>query len=343
MPEAHRAHGVPGMNEMVIFGLLLLLALTFDFLNGFHDAANVVATMIASRALSPRAALGLAAAANLAGPFLFGVAVATTVGSEVVEPVSVTITVVMAALLSASIWNVVTWWGGIPSSSSHALAGGLVGGALAFGGPEMLKLEGLIKVALALFVSPILGFLIGWILMRVTLALARDASPKINQTFNRMQLVTATALALAHGTNDAQKTMGIITLGLVTLGFQSEFHVPTWVILASAVAIGTGTAAGGWRIIRTLGGKFYRIRPIHSFVSQLASATVILGASLLGGPVSTTHVVSSAIVGVGASERMSQVRWTNLTDILIAWLITVPITTIIAAVLYVLLRLVLGP
>ncbi len=331
------------MNEFVIFGLLLVLALTFDFLNGFHDAANVVATMIASRALSPRAALGLAAVANLAGPFLFGVAVATTVGSEVVEPVSATITVVMAALLSASIWNVVTWWGGIPSSSSHALAGGLVGGALAFGGPAMLKPEGLIKVALALFISPILGFLIGWILMRVTLALASGASPKVNHTFNRMQLVTATALALAHGTNDAQKTMGIITLGLVTLGFQSEFHVPTWVIVASATAIGTGTAAGGWRIIRTLGGKFYRIRPIHSFVSQLASATVILGASLLGGPVSTTHVVSSAIVGVGASERMSQVRWTNLTDILIAWLITVPITTVIAAVLYILLRLVLGP
>ncbi len=331
------------MNDLVIFGLLLTLALTFDFLNGFHDAANVVATMIASRALSPRAALGLAAAANLAGPFLFGVAVATTVGSEVVEPVSVTITVVMAALLSASIWNVVTWWGGIPSSSSHALAGGLVGGALAFGGPEMLKLEGLIKVALALFISPILGFLIGWILMRVTLVLASGASPKINRTFNRLQLVTATALALAHGTNDAQKTMGIITLGLVTLGFQSEFHVPAWVILASATAIGTGTAAGGWRIIRTLGGKFYRIRPIHSFVSQLTSATVILGASILGGPVSTTHVVSSAIVGVGASERMSQVRWTNLTDILIAWLITVPITTGIAAILYLLLRLVLGP
>ena len=329
------------MNDLVIFGLLLTLALTFDFLNGFHDAANVVATMIASRALSPRAALGLAAAANLAGPFLFGVAVATTVGSEVVEPVSVTITVVMAALLSASIWNVVTWWGGIPSSSSHALAGGLVGGALAFGGPEMLKLEGLIKVALALFISPILGFLIGWILMRVTLVLASGASPKINRTFNRLQLVTATALA--HGTNDAQKTMGIITLGLVTLGFQSEFHVPAWVILASATAIGTGTAAGGWRIIRTLGGKFYRIRPIHSFVSQLTSATVILGASILGGPVSTTHVVSSAIVGVGASERMSQVRWTNLTDILIAWLITVPITTGIAAILYLLLRLVLGP
>jgi PiT family inorganic phosphate transporter len=331
------------MNEITIFAVLLVLALTFDFLNGFHDAANVVATMIASRALSPRAALALAAACELAGPLLFGVAVATTVGSEIVEPVSVTITVVMSALLAASLWNIITWLGGIPSSSSHALAGGLVGGAIAFGGPEMLRIEGLTKVALALIISPVLGFIVGWILMRVVLFLAQGATPKVNRTFNRLQLLTAPSLALAHGTNDAQKTMGVITLGLVTLGFQPEFHVPTWVILASATSIALGTAAGGWRIIRTLGGKFYRIRPIHSLASQASSATIILGASLLGGPVSTTHVVSSAIVGVGASERINQVRWSNLADIGIAWIITVPVTTVLAAVIYLGLRLVLGP
>ena len=331
------------MNETLLFGALLLLALTFDFLNGFHDAANVVATMIASRALSPRAALTLAAVSNLVGPLLFGVAVATTVGSEIVEPEAVTITVVIAALASASIWNLVTWWFGIPSSSSHALAGGLVGGALAFGGQATLRPEGLEKVAIALFLSPILGFVVGWLLLQIILFLARGASPKINLTFNRMQLVTATALALSHGTNDAQKTMGIITLGLVTMGFQTHFAVPLWVILASATAIGLGTALGGWRIIRTLGGKFYRIRPIHSLASQLSSSVIILGASLLGGPVSTTHVVSSAIVGVGAAERKSQVRWSNLTDIGVAWLVTIPATTVLAAACYSLLRPILGP
>lgn len=326
----------------MVFALLLVLALSFDFLNGFHDAANVVATIIASRALSPRAALTLAAICELLGPLLFGVAVATTVGSEIVDPRSVTITMVMAALLAASTWNIITWWGGIPSSSSHALAGGLVGSAFAFGGPEVLRLEGVMKVAAALFISPVLGFVVGWIVLRLILFLARGATPRINRTFNRLQLITATALALSHGTNDAQKTMGIITMGLVTLGFQDRFYVPTWVILASATAIALGTAAGGWRIIRTLGGKFYKIRPVHSLASQLSAAGVILGASLWGGPVSTTHVVSSAIVGVGAAERRNQVRWLNLVDIGVAWLITVPITALLGGMLYLVLRLILG-
>lgn len=331
------------MDSYLLFGLLLLLALSFDFLNGFHAAANVVATMIASRALSPRAALWLVAGGNFTGPLLFGVAVATTVGRDLIEPQSVTITVVMAALLSASLWNIVTWWYGIPSSSSHALAGGLVGGAVTFGGVGMLKTAGLIKIAAALFVSPLLGFAAGWMILRLILLLARGATPKINRTFNRLQLLTAATLALAHGANDAQKTMGIITLGLVTLSFQPSFHVPLWVIVASASGIALGAATGGWRIIHTLGGKFYRVRPLHSLSSQLTSATVILTASLLGGPVSTTHVVSAAIVGVGASERRSQVRWSNLADIGVAWLITIPITTALAALIYLLLRPLLGP
>lgn len=331
------------MHSSLLFGLLLTLALSFDFLNGFHDAANVVATMIASRALSPRAALLLAAIANLVGPLLFGVAVATTVGKEIVEPSSVTLTVVMAALLSASLWNVLTWLLGIPSSSSHALAGGLVGGAIIFGGLGQIRLEGLAKVGLALFISPILGFVAGWLMLQALLFLARGATPRVNNTFNRLQLVTATALALAHGTNDAQKTMGIITLGMVTTGMQTTFHVPLWVVLSSATAIGLGTALGGQRIIQRMGGKFYRIRPIHSLASQTASAAIILGASLLGGPVSTTHVVSSAIVGAGASQRLSQVRWNGLVDIGLAWLITIPGTAVLAAVCYWLLRPLLGP
>ncbi|MCB0215628.1 MAG: inorganic phosphate transporter [Caldilineae bacterium] len=332
----------PTPGTHLIFATLLAVALVFDFLNGFHDAANVVATMIASRALSPRAALLLAAGANLVGPLLFGLAVANTVGKEVVDPSGVTITVVLAALLAASSWNLVTWWWGIPSSSSHALAGGLVGGAAAFGGWSIIRVAGLTKVALALFVSPLLGFVVAWLVLRFILGAARGATPRINKHFNRLQLLSATALALSHGTNDAQKTMGIITMGLVTLGYQATFHVPLWVVLASATAIGLGTAAGGWRIIRTLGGKFYRIRPIHSLTSQTAAAAVILSASLLGGPVSTTHVVSSAIVGAGASERMSQVRWMNLADIGVAWLITVPITALLGAAAYLMLRPLIG-
>lgn len=331
------------MEQFIIFGVLLFLALAFAFLNGFHDSANVVATMIASRALSPRAALFLAAFANLIGPLLFGVAVAKTVGKDIVDPNSVTITVVVAALVSASLWSVITWWYGIPSSSSHALVGGLVGAAVVFGGFTVVKLEGLYKVAIALFTSPIIGFVVAWILLRLTLLLARGATPKINNTFNRLQLITATSLALSHGTNDAQKTMGIITMGMVTLGLQTTFHVPLWVILVNSIAIGVGTYFGGWRIIHTLGGKFYRIRPIHSLTSQAASAAVILVASIFGGPVSTTQVVSSAIVGAGASERMNQVRWANLSDIGIAWLITIPVTAVMAAGFYLILRIILGP
>ncbi|NOX63561.1 MAG: inorganic phosphate transporter [Chloroflexi bacterium] len=331
------------MSAIIVFAILLFLSLGFAFLNGFHDAANAVATIIASRALSPRAALLIAAVANFVAPFLFGVAVAKTVGSEIVEPSSVTITVVLAALASASLWNIVTWWYGIPSSSSHALAGGLIGGAIIFGGLDVLKLDGLIKVALALFISPILGFVAGWITLRVILLLARGATPKINRTFNQLQLVTATALSLSHGTNDAQKAIGIIALGMVTLGLSDEFIIPSWSILASAAAMGLGTAMGGWRIIHTLGGKFYRIRPIHSFSSQLTSAAVILGFSVLGGPVSTTHVVSSSIVGVGAAQRKSQVRWTNLSDIGVAWLVTIPVTVVLAAAFYVALRPIFGP
>ncbi len=331
------------MNAYVIFGILFALAILYNFLNGFHDAANVVATIIASRAMSSRAALLLAAVANFIGPLMFGVAVATTIGKDLVDPDSITITALIAALVSANAWNIITWWFGIPSSSSHALAGGLVGAALIYGGVAIIKMDGLMKIALALFISPILGFMIGWLILKLTYWLARGATPRINKTFNRAQLVTATALALSHGTNDAQKAMGIIVMGLVTLGFQDHFYVPQWVIVASAIPIGLGTASGGWRIIHTLGGKFYRIRPIHSFTSQLASSLVILGASVLGGPVSTTHVVSSTIVGVGAAERKSQVRWLNLTDIAVAWVITVPITAALAAALYPILRVFLGP
>jgi PiT family inorganic phosphate transporter len=322
------------MDSTILIIILIAIALIFDFLNGFHDSANVVATMISSRAMSPRAALLIAASANFIGPFLFGVAVAKTIGNEVAAPENVTMVVVLAALISASLWNIVTWYLGIPSSSSHALIGGIIGAVLIDSGFQAIRVEGIWIIGSALFLSPIIGFFVGLIVMRLTLWLVRDASPKSNVFFKAAQIPTALALALSHGTNDAQKTMGIITLGLVVSGYQNEFSVPWWVILASATAIGFGTAAGGWRIIHTLGGKFYRIRPIHSFTSQLTSAAVILSASLVGGPVSTTHVVSTAILGVGAAQRRSQVRWRVMVDILVAWLLTLPVTAGVAILIY---------
>jgi PiT family inorganic phosphate transporter len=261
--------------------------------------------------------------------------VAKTIASGFADPELVTQAVVLAALVGAIVWNLFTWWRGIPSSSSHALVGGIVGAVIAGSGPSAVQAAGLWKIAVALFTSPILGFVAGIFVMRATLRAAQGATPRANQFFKVAQIPTALALALGHGANDAQKTRGVITLGLVVLGFQPAFHVPWWVVLLSASAIASGTALGGWRIIHTLGGKFYRIRPIHSFSSQLASASVIATASLLGGPVSTTQVVSSAILGVGAAERKSQVRWGVLTDILTAWFLTVPATAVVAALLYV--------
>ena len=314
--------------------ILVALALIFDFLNGFHDSANVVATMISSRAMTPTAALIIASTANFIGPFVFGVAVAKTIGQDVTSPASITIAVVLAALLSASIWNILTWFFGIPSSSSHALVGGIIGAVIVGSGWQALKLEGLGLIGIALFLSPILGFLLGQLAMRVSMWGVRNATPRANLFFKYAQIPTAFTLALSHGTNDAQKTMGIITMGLVVLGYQKSFIVPMWVILVSATAIGIGTATGGWRIIHTLGGKFYKIRPIHSFTSQLSSMLVIIGASLVGGPVSTTHVVSSAIIGAGAAQRKSQVRWGVMGEILIAWFLTVPASAGVAALLY---------
>ncbi len=320
--------------DHILIIILIALALIFDFLNGFHDSANVVATMISSRAMTPTAALIIATVANFIGPFVFGVAVAKTIGQDVASPDSITIAVVLAALLSASIWNLLTWFFGIPSSSSHALIGGIVGAVMVGTGFQALNTEGLGLVTVALFLSPVLGYVLGQIVMRISMWSVRNATPKANLFFKYAQIPTAFTLALSHGTNDAQKTMGIITMGLVVLGYQEHFVVPWWVILVSAAAIGIGTAAGGWRIIHTLGGKFYKIRPIHSFASQLASMVVILTASLFGGPVSTTHVVSSSILGVGSAQRRSQVRWGVMSDILVAWFLTVPASAGIAALLY---------
>jgi inorganic phosphate transporter, PiT family len=313
---------------------VIILALIFDFLNGIHDSSNVVATMISSRALSPRVALAMTAVANFIGPFIFGVAVADTIGHEVVAAHAINTVVLLAALGSAIVWNLVTWYLGFPSSSSHALIGGFVGAVVIDAGWQAIQLPGIEKILIALFASPIIGFAVGYVFLRLIMLSCWKASPGINRFFKRGQIFTALALALSHGTNDAQKTMGIITLALVTGGYLQVFAVPTWVIIICAAMIALGTAVGGNKLIKTLGGKFFKIRPVDGFSAQLASALVIMTASLVGGPVSTTQVVSSAIMGVGAAERVKKVRWGVAREIATAWLLTIPATALLAAGLY---------
>jgi len=323
-----------GSESVVLLAVLLALALSFDFLNGFNDSATVVATLIASQAMSVRGALALAAAANFAGPFLLGVAVAETVGAEVARPEAINFAVVLAALAAASLWDLTAWYFGIPVSSTHALLGGIVGAAAAAAGLSAIQLHGLEKVAFALLASPLLGFAAALAVMQATRYVLRNATPRASVGLSRLQILTGAVLALSHGGNDAQKTMGVISLGLLMLGFTGHFYVPWWVIVLSASMIGLGTAVGGWRIIRTLGVGFYRVRPIHGFTAQVASASVILGASLAGGPVSTSQVVSASIVGAGAAERKSKVRWGVLGEIAVAWLVTLPVAALLAAPFY---------
>jgi PiT family inorganic phosphate transporter len=320
------------VNIWLVF--FVAIALIFDFLNGFHDSANVVATSIASRAIPPRVALTMAALADFIGPFLFGVAVATTIGSEVIDQEAVTVPVALAALSSAIIWNIVTWRLGIPSSSSHALIGGFIGAAIAGFGLSAIRLDGMLKVITGLFISPFLGLFLGWLVMRLVWTLGKSMTPRANVFFLRSQYLSTMGLGLSHGANDAQKTMGILTLGLVAFGVLPEFAVPTWVILASASAISLGTFFGGWRLIRTMGAGFYRVRPLHAFSSQVASFGVIIGAALWGAPVSTTQVISSSIVGAGSAERINKVRWGVATQIVSAWMLTIPFTGLLGALMY---------
>lgn len=319
--------------------IVIALALVFDFLNGMRDASNIVATMISSRAFGPRTALTMTAIAEFLGPFLFGVVVARTIGDEIVRAEVLTLAAIGSALVGAILWNLITWYFGIPGSSSHALIGGIAGAVFMGAGMDALKFEGISKVLIALVVSPLVGFFLGFLVTRLIYFLVRGATPSINNFFKRSQLLTALAMAFSHGTNDAQKTMGIISLSLVIGGVLPEFRVPFWVVAVSAAAIAIGTSLGGWRLIRTLGGKFYKIRPLHSFSTQLTSASVILGASLIGVPVSTSQVVSSAIIGVGSSERASQVRWSVAEEIVTAWLITIPASALLAAGVYWLISL----
>lgn len=261
-----------------------------------------------------------------------------TLGPGLVDLTILDSAAVLAAISAAIAWSLFTWYFGLPSSTSHALVGGLVGAALAAGGPPALHMAGFLKVIIALFASPVLGLAFGYLALKALYFLARDATPSVNARFRRLQPVAALALGLSHSTNDAQKAMGVIAIGMVATGYTTRFHVPWWVILFCALAIGLGTAVGGWRLIRTFGSKFYKIRPIHALAAQLSSAIVILGAGLLGGPVSSTHVISTAIIGAGSADRISKVRWGVARDMAMAWLLTIPLSALLAAGLYVVIR-----
>jgi PiT family inorganic phosphate transporter len=334
------------MPDQALLGLVLIvvIALAFDFINGFHDTANAIATSVATRVLSPIQAVLMAGVLNVLGA-LTGTAVATTVGKGIVPPAIATQSLVAAALLSAITWDLITWWYAIPSSSSHALVFSIVGAGVAAAGWDSIELRGVDKVLRGLFFSPVLGFLGAFLIIFVLLWLFARARPRlVSRLFGRLQILSAAYMAYSHGSNDAQKTMGVITMALASYyGWTgAEWRVPLWVILAAALAMGLGTALGGWRIVRTMGLKVVELRPIDGFAAETAAATVIEVASRLGIPVSTTHVISSSILGIGATKRRSSVKWGIAGRIVTAWLITIPACIAIGWAFYQVLRLPTG-
>jgi PiT family inorganic phosphate transporter len=330
-----------GFSPILIF--VLALAIAFDYINGFHDTANAIATSVSTRALKPHWAILMSAAANFAGA-LTGTEVAKTIGTGLVDTQVESQVVVAAALIGAISWNLLTWRLGIPSSSSHALIGGLLGAVAAAAGFGAWHAEGIVgKVLLPLVASPLAGFAIGLLMMVVIFNVLRRANPHfMNDLFRRLQVLSAAYMAFSHGSNDAQKTMGVMTLALVTAGVQASFDPPLWVILTAATAISLGTAAGGWRIIKTMGTKVVKLDPVHGFAAETTAASIIFGASQLGMPVSTTHVISSAIMGTGSADRFNAVRWAVARNIGIAWVLTLPAAGITAALAYLLLNPILG-
>ena len=326
----------------VLLICVIVLAVIFDFINGFHDTANAIATSVSTRVLSPKAAVLMAALLNMAGA-LSGTAVAKTVGAGLVEVTSVTQITVISALVAAIVWDLITWYLGLPTSSSHAILSGIVGAAIATSGFSVIIKAGVYKVFLGLVLSPLIGFILSLILMYFLMRLFRRSSPTlVSNLFGRLQVLSAAYMAYSHGSNDAQKTMGIITMALVSYYKLSDFHVPLWVIVLCATAMAFGTAAGGWRIIKTLGMRLVQLRPIHGFAAETAAATVIEVASRIGLPLSTTHVISSTIMGVGASKRFSAVRWGVGGNIVLAWVITIPACVILAWIICKFLSMVLG-
>ena len=322
------------MDIPIALVLIVFLALSFDYINGFHDTANAIATVVSTGVLSARNAILMAGVLNFGGALL-GTQVATTIAKGIADSNVVVPAVVIAALLSAIVWNLITWWFGIPSSSSHALVGGLAGAVVAKAGRSALHTAKLKEVGTFLVVSPVVGFFIAMVLIITILWIVRHkAGHKVNFAFRKLQLVSAGAMAFTHGTNDAQKAMGIIALGLITFGklhaHGAKVDVPLWVKLACATAMGLGTMSGGWKIIRTMGAKIVKLRPIHGFAAETSAAIVLFTTAHFGIPVSTTHVISGAIMGVGASMNVSAVRWGVAGNIVVAWVLTIPVTAFLA-------------
>ena len=330
--------------ESVLIVAVIVVALGFDYTNGFHDAANAIATSVSTRALTPRAALVMAAVMNMVGAFL-GTGVAQTVGSGIVElpETESSLVVILAALLGAIVWNLTTWWFGLPSSSSHALIGGLVGATLAAAGT--VQWAGITeKVVIPMIVSPVIGFTVAFLFMTAIMWIFRRANPgRVNRGFRIAQTFSAAAMALGHGLQDAQKTMGVITLALVVGGFQATFYVQWWVIVLSASALAAGTYAGGWRIMRTLGRRIVHLDPPRGFVAETTASSILYTtAFVFAAPISTTQTITSAIMGVGATRRFSAVRWGVAGDIATAWVLTIPMAALVAAVCYWLLHALIG-
>lgn len=325
---------------------VIVVALIFDFINGFHDTANAIATVVSTGVLPLRTAILLAAVLNFVGA-LIGTAVASTIGKGIITPDTITLVVVLSALIGAIFWNLFTWYFGIPSSSSHAMVGGLLGAGIAHSGVSSIQGPGMLKILLSLVVSPALGMLIAFFTMIALLWAFRRAAPvAVSGLFRKLQMLSAGFMALSHGSNDAQKTMGVITMALVAYGSVqmtgSQLSVPTWVVLASAAAMGLGTAAGGVRIIKTLGTKIIDLKPVHGFAAETAAAGVIFTASHFGLPVSTTHCISGAILGVGASQSVSAVRWGITVRILWTWILTIPVSALCALGAYLIASWVTG-
>lgn len=328
----------------VILALVIIAALAFEYINGFHDCANAIATVVSTRVLSPKQAVLFGASLEFFGA-LTGTHVAKTIGSGIINAESITLQVILCALLAAIFWNLFTWYLGLPSSSSHALIGGLLGASIVHAGPDCVKVLQLVeKVIVPMFTSPVIGFTIGFLFMLALIRIVFKANPDlINKRFRKLQLVSAGLMALSHGSNDAQKTMGIITLslfagGVIHMPADGHFEIPIYVILTCALMMALGTMSGGWKIIRTMGSKIIKLKPIHGFAAETSAASIILTASHFGIPLSTTHVISTSIMGVGSTIRASAVKWGIVGNIVWAWVLTIPSCMIVSSVIYAVLR-----
>ncbi|GAB1350938.1 inorganic phosphate transporter [Ignavibacteriales bacterium] len=315
---------------------IIFLALAFDFINGFHDAANSIATVVSTRVLSPRYAVAWAAFFNFVAFLVLGLHVANTIGKGIIEHDVVDLTVIGSGLTAAIIWNLLTWWLGIPSSSSHTLIGGLVGAALVKGGFHAIFGSEVLKIIVFIFVAPMIGIVTAYVFSLLVLYLCRNIAPrKVDKIFRKLQLLSSAAYSLGHGSNDAQKMMGVIFMALVTTGYIGpKEEIPLWVVLACHGAIALGTLSGGWRIVKTMGQKITKLRPFEGFTAETAGALTLFGTALFGIPVSTTHTITGSIIGSGITKRLSAVKWQVTYELLWAWVLTIPVTAIIAMVLY---------